>query len=777
MLRKLASKLLFSHMKAFNEDYFSQFQYAMKSAGMETIIHHLNCMGSIHPEWDRVSLDGRNSFNEANNLIGLSETAQLFPMAFPLLKAMYLHNSTQFLRYQNEFNMILCSKGFHQGDVLGTWSYIMTLQPLLLALAEHISDMFPDFNPMVMILFYVDDGYLCGPHEIVVEAIRFLRQHGPNYGYHIRSDKGAYMLGKCDSKIEATRRFAAITDPDQGVGFNPDIVKIHPDDLEMEHQSQAAAIPLPDKYYEENLSSVEQRRADYGTKLLGSFMGTNEFVQSKFDGIIESWTNTANKLIAFPLFQHRMLLFRYCFNSKPIHLLRTVSNNLTMRLVEAFMHLQKRILESMFGTQLPHPMMKWVSLPFEKGGLGLLDMGDVHHVAHCASVFGLKRFRDGYLAAVGDNMNLGGAFIQELRRELVDLRLYLGLDINATDNLLLRKLDGINKEAKHSDSTFQNALYLLGSAAREAELELAFNNNKHKLYHFHLMKNDSAAKWLQTVPRYANTRIDNDTYSIGLCFRYFLDVPQIVKLPEGDLCPFCFKKKYKVDKTGHHMVTGCSKSVNRGDEGQRNSHHKHVRMQLFRLFKHAMLYTAEEPSLANFGSNKRPDLVVHIVKDMVTYIYYIDLTIVDEFDGSSRGELKLPVHDPKDVDNKANKAANEKINLYRPVFDAHPVAARNIEIIPFVMYSNGKLHETAIEFLKKVAAHGEERRRVPQSTLLKYYMKMISISNVQRVSHSIKTKAAAIASGNYQLNRTFRNESDSAMLIGTSRVSFRRARH
>lgn len=83
---------------------------------------------------------------------------------------------------------------------------------------------------------------------------------------------------------------------------------------------------------------------------------------------------------------------------KPNYLLRTLSRDITDDLTNRFIALQLRVLKSLFERRLDANLMDWFCLPFARGGLGLLNYKDVHHIAHISSVFGLKSLSDSYLS-------------------------------------------------------------------------------------------------------------------------------------------------------------------------------------------------------------------------------------------------------------------------------------------------------------------------------------------------------------------------------------------
>ncbi len=763
MLRKVASKLVFRESWQFNKEHFKKYQLALQPAGMEEVIHMLNTSRSIHPDWDLFSIDAENAFNSANKFKGLGETHDKFPKAFPLLKQMYLDGASQFVYRDGKVRTIPSNCGFHQGDVLGTWCYIMSLQPLLEALGEHLEEEFPGEH--MCVLFYVDDGNLCGPHHMVVSAVKFLLTKGPQYGYRIKSTKGAYLMGRCESLEVAMERYETLTAMDGQLRLSTDIVMVHPDNL---INMEDALVALPPKYAD---STFEQCTKSYGVKVLGSFLGTDQYINSKLNSVVSEWTEAADRLVELPMVQHRMLLFRYCFNPRPIHLLRTLPRNLSRDMVVQFQQLQLKVLRSMFRCELEAWMMDWFCLPIDRGGLGLLNYNDIHGIAHMASFFGSKAFRDGYMLVYResvDHIATLGPFMQQLHEGLGELKAYLKLAAVATDEQVVEELERLQRKAKEADTTFQNELYLMKTADREAELELMFNESRLKMVHYKSLINETAGKWLQVFPRYKDLAISSEDYSIGLCFRYMLDIPVI---RDRELCPYCRKRDVYIDRKGHHFATGCARDVE-GSNGatikaQRHANHDFLRHSLYNICRHSMSYSVEEPRhlFIDADNRTRPDLLVAFNKNLVTTNYALDLTIICPFDGAGKGNLRTTTDD---CNARADKAARDKSTKYQQMCQQ-----RQMKFVPFVVYSTGKVHKDGVRFLEGLAAQAEEKRRIPKHILYKYYLKILSVCLVRRLGHTISCRATGSFSRNYRVREAYRVGNELAIAVGGSRVYVR----
>jgi hypothetical protein len=130
-LRKIASKCAFNSIsREFQRQHFAGKQYVMERQGMETILHSLMCKREVNPHWDLFAIDADNALNSANRMVGLLEVSKRVKVLLPLMRAMYLGNSDGwYLGPEGGNEAVLSQAGYHQGDVLATWMYIIIIQP------------------------------------------------------------------------------------------------------------------------------------------------------------------------------------------------------------------------------------------------------------------------------------------------------------------------------------------------------------------------------------------------------------------------------------------------------------------------------------------------------------------------------------------------------------------------------------------------------------------------------------------------------------------------
>ena len=202
---------------------------------------------------------------------------------------------------------------------------------------------------------------------------------------------------------EAKDRFDMYTKP-YGAYVNPEIIQWHPDNLAQARMSNDDGgdnrTVLPERYNALYANPQFDPQALYGMKILGSYIGSDAFIKSQLLQLARQWQYAKDKLIAFPVAQQRYVLFKFCFCTKPVHILRTVSCKLTYDLMNQFVSFQKEILKSLFLQDVDDEFLDLLSLPIEEGGIGFLNSRDIHSIAHIASFFGFADHREALLHIV-----------------------------------------------------------------------------------------------------------------------------------------------------------------------------------------------------------------------------------------------------------------------------------------------------------------------------------------------------------------------------------------
>ena len=97
-IRKLAAAMCIKCLQPKIQSYFSELQYGQSPAGTEKIIHAINYIRSIHPDWDLVTLDCKNAFNLVSRLAIARELCSHFPHLLGYFKNFYFDQTSLLLR-------------------------------------------------------------------------------------------------------------------------------------------------------------------------------------------------------------------------------------------------------------------------------------------------------------------------------------------------------------------------------------------------------------------------------------------------------------------------------------------------------------------------------------------------------------------------------------------------------------------------------------------------------------------------------------------------------
>jgi hypothetical protein len=373
-MRKLTSSVWFQDLRRFNDEHFKHFQAGLRPNGTEFIIHSINQNMEKHPDYDLYTIDADNAFNRSNRIIGLQQVMKFCPGLLPFMRAMYLSKSNGwFYGLEEGIQSVPSSSGYHQGDVLASWLYMMTNQPLLHQIHENVKESFPDEINDYKQLWYVDDGNIHASRKVMEVIIQTLKQDGPRYGYFINPKKGKYLIGKCGSYEDAEEvRSKLVND----YGFNNDIIFNHPENISS------------------NANDETYRRV-YGAKILGSYVGTPDYKRTMLRKyLMDDLYEDMQKLIAHPDLQERYILFRHSFIKKPLHLFRTMAPHYTNEFIDGWETMKELILCSIIGCKIENWTQMYnevAQLAVEDGGLGIENHRIIRFSAYVASLIDYNR--------------------------------------------------------------------------------------------------------------------------------------------------------------------------------------------------------------------------------------------------------------------------------------------------------------------------------------------------------------------------------------------------
>ena len=217
--------------------------------------------------------------------------------------------------------------------------------------------------------------------------------------------------------------------------------------------------------------------------------------------------------------------------------------------------------------------------------------------------------------------------------------------------------------------------------------------------------------------------------------------------------------------TGHHFINGCTKDAYTQTGFKTGAHchvtHNYMRNQLYSCCKNAFAFSQEEPPNV-FADLKRPDIKASFTIKGKFVEHAVDITVVSPFQGARKGVLT--VKNVENSDYEADQAAKVKNDKYKAECEA-----RNLKFVPFVVYTSGKFHTDAKQFLENLATSAAERRHIPSKVLYNYYAKVLSVCLVKRLGYAISTRASGWLSNNFiDVAQDYRIGNQRAIEIGDS---------
>ena len=671
-LRKLAALVVMNRLQSFNKKHFSYLQYGMKSNGMEQIIHNMRVRNSLFPDFDVFCMDADNAFNRANRLRGLEQVMLHFPEALPFLREMYLHSTDGWFSASPDLYRIGSNSGYHQGAVLASWLFNMTIQPFLRKVREEIrefcendEDLSEQFDNTFM-GFYIDDGNIIAPREIMARLVKALKRHGPEYGFHIKPNKGAYLLASFESAEEAQRVKGRLC---QVLGLSEDIVHLHPNNS-------------PD--------------TEYGTKILGSYLGSDEFISTSLEKNLAEIQRVADQLIAYPDLQGRLLLFRKCFLMKPVHLFRTMPPSSIASFIDSVESIKRSVVCSIFDYlpgEIPEVTWKTFDVAIDKGGLGLRHFSDIAKCSFIASLMEEDRrsWRRGDISI----QTAPHIPLFEQYRQCVNS---LHLQDEVVNALEYSKAKG----------SVQHQLQIIVDTMRFEELKLLVTDVEQRTWwenHF----GDESGAWLNCIPKYANFQMPSGRFRTALRYRYRLKAVQHIP---GSIC----KCNRPLDCFGHHLATGC----NHG--GERIATHDSIKFEVHKILQYAGKWSKVEDHgvfhNTNPDSKLRPDIIIRNPVGSNTSLHVLDVAVC----GPIRGE--------------PGKALTQIARSKTRKYGSH-CTANGFSFTPLIIESSGLMHSDFLRLLKQLASSAAETRRIPSHILLQFFVRRISMRLAMSIAEAI----------------------------------------
>lgn len=711
VIRKIASSVCFQYtQQEFNKRHFVKDQLALVPGGIEHAVHSFQIAYENEVEtekdWHIVSLDADNAFNKASRFVGLSETKKHIPEMLPVMREMYLDDSNGwYYGLASGIEAIKSAEGYHQGDTMAGWGFLMTLNPLLKSLEEKIKDAFGEREHW-MGKYYVDNLTFSASWPVMQVILSHIELEGKKYGFTFSKSKGDIIVPEQRSSQQAQlfkQKYASL-------GFSPEIIKLHP----------------------ANTTNDVEAKMNYGLKLLGSFVGTEEFIQHQLNLYLDELTIVAEKLIAFPNIQGRSLLFRYCFIPKPIHVFRTVPPRICGPLIAGFEKLKQRILFSLLDcTAGDMTEIDYLScnFPLNKGGLGFHLSGVVAVCSYVASFIAFSQSPSGEWLKATTDVLLNGENLMphvEAAKKYMQSKCFCP-EISDSREKIATLMTWTNSR---SEGTVQSRLCNMMDVERIHELKLRMTRVRRKQWR--AVQNEEAGKWLEAVPKYANLTMTNDEFVTALRYRLALKMP---RLSPGGYC-MCGNHGAIVDVQGNHFATGCAKY------GYRKQTHDGVAIEFNSILRYCGFWTVREERgifrATDPNNGNTPDISILNPIDPTVQKEIFDISITAPLVGAESGKLQSPKTDAQawEMGTQAEIRHKDKIRHY----DMNVINANGLGFHPIIFESTGFVHKHTRDYLITLAKRASEEKKIPSAILYSYFIKRLSVRLQKGISDAINRR-------------------------------------
>ena len=729
--RKIAAALLLKINRKEILYAFAGFQYGCDPKGTEKIIHSTRLGMEAHPEYDLFAPDATNAFNLCNREIGLHELMERAPSLYAFTNFLYGSDSkTWFHGMEDGIQGIDCREGSQQGCNLGNLLCGMSFQPFVQAISRIVKQ---NNDEAAFAKFFVDDGNILSSPALMFPALQYMVENGPIYGYHMNLSKSVYLIGVCNSYEDAISRKNELTEK---FGFNPDNVHIHPDNYLRQ---------------DIDLCSLNQLRSKFGAKILGSYIGSEEFIRNSLQSKLEDLEKEAEKLMSCTDIQQKYIFLRYCFDQKITHIMRTTDIQFTQSFCEKFDALKKAIFCSIIGqfdqNTLPADVWTQACLSTSNTGFGITDSTRARYAAYVASLFDcmetLEKIAPNWYNGIPDPESDAIYFLplaenlSSAIRSIDEISSSEGVRIDLTFTQLQEM--GHSKEESEIPTKIgrQHDLYTLMSKAVLHNLKQTVLSSSLKKHAWILsLELKMSGTFLNVIPKCPSMTFDNMQFRILVNLRLFLDQPDL--LP-GIRCD-CHRNPV-IDNRCHHMLTSCSKMA----FGLRV--HNSVLNTLKECLQSGGLLVTREPTnmfqnvfvadsqFTDKEKNMRPDLYVHGKRDS-HYDEYKNIVIDASWIHPFPIYGNAPYTREKSVIPELNgkRRLQEKREKYEAI-----ATANNLKFYPIIFENTGGIISQSYEYLQdllKVFSGGYQG-----SALLRQYWKnRISCAYFHSVASEIETK-------------------------------------
>lgn len=511
----------------------------------------------------------------------------------------------------------------------------------------------------------------------MIEAVKFLLTEGEKYGYKINPRKGAYLMGARSSPEIAYSDKNYICDS-LGLYGN---VYVNPKNVQTKEEEDT-----------------------FGTKVLGSYIGSQEYIRNSLAKEIVKIRATADKLLEVKSHQCRYVLYKNSYSYRLSHLFKVTDPKDIAPIVPELMNIDKMLIASLLEinpSEISDEDYALMHMSVENGGIGVMNI-----ITNSLSY---------YLGTILEQHNNSWNKIWQTKQEMLTHPfLHSFLEAAAFMNIPTDWL--LRLEYYPNLGSIYRQICARASKNQLDAIRNTLKNSEKGNWHLNICSEECGA-WLNAKPSYEKLCLSNQQFSNALRYRYYIKAKDHI---DGSIC-ICGKA---LDKQGVHVATCCSHG------GQRQQTHNSIVHELNSILHYCGKHTRIEDRYAFSSTDPSCRLTP-------------DITIFNSgFSGKSKLHIDVSVATPSfggKIGHAGEMNFRAKSLKYKTISESS-----GSSFLPFILQSTGHICDDSKSLLKYLSKTASSINRIPIKVLYNYFLKRLSLSLQRGISNSLTQRYAKI---------------------------------
>jgi hypothetical protein len=498
--------------------------------GPQSITHVTRAALKLSPDHDLLSLDAINAFNSISRHAIREAVDAKFPALSNWFLLCYAHTPRlQIAMSDGSVHYLESTTGVLQGTALGTFYFGLTVHQDYVETATRF--------PLIRLHAQIDDMYLMGPPEALVNATQFLVEQLELKNLRVENEKSFRVYAQQD-RLPAT---------------------------------------YPPHY---------QLTRD-GMIVCGSAVGTDQFERDFADRMSVQSEELFKVVDQLEDPQIQLLLLRYCAVPRGNHVLRTIPIHNTTDAVGTFDQSMLRSVTAVIGTVVPEHALRQARMPISLGGLGLFSYRTIAWAAYLGSIAdALRVFKSNLPSPNTPALNHDGvhwllysqlSVAQDLLQQCAHLRTAYSIAFPTvnTQNMVPTTVTQLQSTSPKLQRRLVHIWHEL--ECHSLKESVPATRQPRVQARLQALQTPHAGAFLQAIPTTAEFTIPPQLMQLSLCLR--LGIPLPLRLPSHCVCGIALQSE---DADGQHFGI-CART------GERQALHNLMVRQLADMFRDAGL--------------------------------------------------------------------------------------------------------------------------------------------------------------------------------------------